>query len=63
MDWECLSTSAEKNMGDGRSHTIGRGGREARRSNAEREPDFRVTQISKDWVELTATPPIRLDNT
>jgi hypothetical protein len=22
MDWECLRTSAENNMGDGRSHAI-----------------------------------------
>lgn len=63
MDWECLRTSAENNMGDGRSHAIGGGGREARRSNAERDADFIVMQMSKDWVELTFTSPIRLDNT
>jgi hypothetical protein len=41
----------------------GRGEREPRRSNAEREVDISVMQISNDWVELTSTSPIRLDNT
>ena len=61
MDWECLRTSAEKNMGMGGRMLVDR--REERRSNAEREADFSVIQMSKEWVVLTSTSPIRPDNT
>lgn len=62
MEWECLRTSVEKNTGDRRSHAIG-GRREAWRNNAEREGNFSVMKMSKDWVELTSTSPLRLGNT